>query len=63
MELLKSRLKDKGHTHQWLADQLGISRAAVTQWHRIPAERVIAIEQATGIDRHDLRPDIYPEAT
>lgn len=27
---------------------------------QIPAARVIQIEAATGISRHDLRPDIYP---
>lgn len=27
---------------------------------RVPAERVLEIEKATGISRHELRPDIYP---
>ncbi|UUX38862.1 helix-turn-helix domain-containing protein [Burkholderia contaminans] len=27
----------------------------------VPAERVLAIEAATGISRHELRPDLYPE--
>jgi DNA-binding transcriptional regulator YdaS (Cro superfamily) len=27
---------------------------------RVPAERVLAIEAATGVPRHELRPDIYP---
>lgn len=27
---------------------------------RVPAERVIAIEVATGVPREQLRPDIYP---
>lgn len=26
----------------------------------LPAEHVLAVEAATGISRHDLRPDIYP---
>ncbi|MGF7202329.1 DNA-binding transcriptional regulator YdaS (Cro superfamily) [Sphingobium olei] len=26
----------------------------------LPAEHVLAVEEATGISRHDLRPDIYP---
>ena len=43
-----------------LARALGITRAAICQWDRIPAERVIAIEAATGVPRHDLRPDLYP---
>lgn len=43
-----------------LASRLGISREAVSQWRRVPAERVIAVETATGVPRRDLRPDIYP---
>jgi DNA-binding transcriptional regulator YdaS (Cro superfamily) len=29
---------------------------------RVPAERVLEIEKATGVSRHELRPDIYPFA-
>lgn len=30
----------------------------------LPAEHVLKVEEATGISRHDLRPDLYPrEAT
>jgi DNA-binding transcriptional regulator YdaS (Cro superfamily) len=29
---------------------------------RVPAERVLEIEKATGVSRHDLRPDLYPIA-
>lgn len=44
-----------------LAEKLGgLSSQAVSQWKRIPATRVIAVEQITGIPRHDLRPDLYP---
>lgn len=43
-----------------LAKRLGITSQAVSQWHRCPAERVLDVERATGISRHDLRPDIYP---
>lgn len=47
-----------------LARALGISQNAVSRWQRgvnpVPAEQVIPIEEATGISRHDLRPDIYP---
>ncbi len=38
----------------------GLTSQAVSQWKRIPAGRVIAVEQITGISRHDLRPDLYP---
>jgi DNA-binding transcriptional regulator YdaS (Cro superfamily) len=27
---------------------------------RLPAEHVLKVEAATGVSRHDLRPDIYP---
>lgn len=44
-----------------LAEALGdLSSQAVSQWKRVPAERVIAVEKVTGISRHDLRPDLYP---
>ncbi len=29
---------------------------------RVPAERVLEIEKATGVSRHERRPDIYPQA-
>jgi TorA maturation chaperone TorD len=48
-----------------LARRLGISQPSVSNWIRVPAERVIAVEAATGISRNKLRPDLYgdgPEA-
>ena len=49
-----------------LADTLGVSTQAITKWRRrIPAERVLDIERATGgeVTRQQLRPDLYPEDT
>lgn len=45
-----------------LADLIGVTRQAVVQWRRVPADRVIAVEKATRgrVKRHQLRPDIYP---
>jgi DNA-binding transcriptional regulator YdaS (Cro superfamily) len=46
-----------------LAKIAGCSQAAVSGWVKnnlLPAEKVLSIEAATGISRHDLRPDIYP---
>lgn len=37
-----------------------ISPQAISQWRRVPAGRVLAVEKATGVPRHDLRPDLYP---
>lgn len=42
-----------------LARKLGISQPAVSSWSRVPADRVVAVEAATGIDRQTLRPDLY----
>jgi TorA maturation chaperone TorD len=42
-----------------LARQIGISQPSVSNWSRVPAERVQVVEAATGIDRKILRPDLY----
>jgi len=45
-----------------LAKVIGISPQAVDKWRRngVPAERVLALELASGVPRHELRPDLYP---
>lgn len=45
-----------------LALALGIRQSAISQWDKVPAERVVAVEKATGIPREDLRPDLYEPA-
>src|SRR5438105_2600164 len=42
-----------------LARRLGIAQPSVSNWERIPAERVASVEQATGVDRARLRPDLF----
>lgn len=42
-----------------LARRLGISQPSVSNWDRIPAERVLSVEAATGIARAVLRPDLF----
>jgi TorA maturation chaperone TorD len=42
-----------------LARQIGISQPSVSNWTKVPAERVLIVEAATGIDRKILRPDLY----
>lgn len=45
-----------------IARELGIYPSAVSQWGRVPAERVLDVERVTGIPRYELRPDLYPDA-
>jgi TorA maturation chaperone TorD len=42
-----------------LARKIGIAQPSVSNWNRIPAERVVAVEDATGVQRTVLRPDLY----
>ena len=45
-----------------LAGKLGVKVNVVTNWRmrgRAPAEYVLAIEAASGVSRHDLRPDVF----
>lgn len=45
-----------------LAALLGIKSASVSEWSRVPAERVLDIERLTrgAVNRHQMRPDLYP---
>lgn len=42
-----------------LARRIGIAQPSVSSWNRVPAERVAAVEAATGISRAILRPDLF----
>jgi len=44
-----------------LARKLGIAQPSVSNWSRIPAERVAMVEKITGMDRELLRPDLFRE--
>jgi TorA maturation chaperone TorD len=46
-----------------LARAIGIAQPSVSNWTRIPAERVLAVEALTNVPRFTLRPDIYGGAT
>lgn len=51
--------KDKPGTISSLAKILKISRQAVSQWDCVPLERVLVVEEKTGVPRQELRPDFY----
>jgi hypothetical protein len=43
-----------------LARRIGVVQSAIHKWAtRIPADRVLDIERASGIPREKLRPDLY----
>lgn len=42
-----------------LARAIGIAQPSVSTWARIPAERVLAVEALTRVERTVLRPDLY----
>ena len=46
-----------------LAKLISVTPQAISQWDRVPAERVLAVEEATKgkITRNQLRSDLYPE--
>lgn len=44
-----------------LARRLGLAQPSVSNWSRVPAERVLAVEAITAVPRSALRPDLYPE--
>lgn len=62
-EALQAALAAIG-TQQAFADLLGVSQPTIWRWlnqsKQVPAEFVLRVEKATGVSRHDLRPDIYP---
>lgn len=60
MNALRQYLENERGRISRLALELGINAAAVSQWDRVPAERVLEVERITGVSRHDLRPDLYP---
>jgi len=45
-----------------LARRLGIKVQSIQQWKEIPAKRLRAVEEATGVPRKELRPDLFEDA-
>jgi DNA-binding transcriptional regulator YdaS (Cro superfamily) len=48
-------------SHEVMAEYLGVSAMAVSQWRRrgFSAERVVELERLTEIPRHEFRPDLW----
>lgn len=61
-EALKKAI-EKANGQTALAEAIGKTQGHISKWlerNYIPAECVLPIERATGVSRHDLRPDLYP---
>jgi DNA-binding transcriptional regulator YdaS (Cro superfamily) len=43
-----------------IAKRLGINRQAISQWTEVPWNRVFIVAEVTGLQPHEIRPDIYP---
>lgn len=59
METLRTYLKAERGRLSKLAADLAITAGAISQWDEVPADKLVAIEAATGIPRQHLRPDLY----
>ena len=58
MDAVKDRM-----TLARLAREIGVTRGAIAQWDKVPAERVGHVSRVTGIPLHVLRPDIFEAAS
>lgn len=43
-----------------LANAIGVTRSAVSQWDVVPMDRVFEVARVTGVPAHELRPDLIP---
>ena len=44
-----------------LAQHVGITAQAVSQWRSVPPKRAQKVAEVSGIPLHELRPDIFPQ--
>lgn len=65
LQALEAALEFVEGNQSAFARLIGVSQPTVWAWlntaKRIPAEYVLKVEAETGVSRHDLRPDIYPQ--
>ncbi len=63
MNHIAAAVERTGTGQAGLARLLGVTPQAVNQWvngnRPVPSRHVLAIERATGVSRHELRPDVF----
>jgi DNA-binding transcriptional regulator YdaS (Cro superfamily) len=59
----RKSLEARGIKFATFARMVGVDKSTITRWNQggVPAERVPEIERVTGIPRHELRPDLWPD--
>lgn len=65
MNGVQKAIENAGGSEYKLGKLLGVSRQAINLWTRsgrVPPRMVLACERLTGVHRHYLNPNIYPEA-
>lgn len=66
MNAIATAVQKHGSGQAGLARLLGVTPQAVNQWvsgnRPVPSRHVLAIESATGVSRHLLRPDVFGSA-
>lgn len=60
-EKIKARVLDEAGGVGPLASHLGITRHAIYQWQKVPADRVGQVMEFTGLHAHEIRPDLFRE--
>ena len=63
MEQLILWFKEERGRKTSLANHLNIAPAAVSQWDSVPADRVLLVENFTGISRYNLRSDVFGDGS
>lgn len=59
MKTLDAWLKAERGRLSKLATDLKITPGAISQWDKVPAERIRDVSLATGIPMRELRPDMF----
>lgn len=55
MEAVKESVPSLAH----LAREIGVTRGAVAQWDRVPAERIADVARVTNLSFDIIRPDLF----
>lgn len=63
LKALHRAIKTAGSMRK-LGELIGCTTGQINMWKQrenVPSKYVLAIENATGVSRHLLRPDLYPD--